>query len=251
MTALQKVFELLGDVEIDAIGHRVVHGGEYFKDSVISNSDIKQKIQELCELAPLHNPANLMWIEAVEKLLPHVPNVAVFDTAFHQTMEPHAYIYALPYEFYEKYKIRRYVFHRTSHKYVSQRAARILGKSLEELKIIVCHVWSLASVSAIDGGEVIDTSMGFTPLEWLNVEDIEHILNKKVVFWKFLACLVIWWISKRDILLDQGKKRLLWPFMSAKLWSIFERMLRCLMAVMRWFLLLAHFRILLVLERWS
>jgi acetate kinase len=176
--AMQKVLALLTHpehgvlkalTEIDAVGHRVVHGGEYYSDSVRFDEDVRGKVVELSELAPLHNPANLMGIEAVEHVLPGVPNIVVFDTAFHQTMEPTAYMYSLPYSYYEKYKIRRYGFHGTSHKYVSHRAAEILGKDIKDLKIIVCHVGNGASVSAIDGGKVIDTSMGFTPLEGLTM----------------------------------------------------------------------------------
>ena len=174
--ALKKILELLVDWtqgvlksldEIDAVGHRVVHGGEDFKQSAQVDADAKSKIENLIELAPLHNPANLMWITAVEEVLPGVPNVAVFDTAFHQTMEPTAYMYSIPYKYYEKYKIRRYGFHGTSHKYVAHRAAEMLGKPITDLKLIVCHVGNGASVSAINGGKVVDTSMGFTPLEWL------------------------------------------------------------------------------------
>lgn len=174
--ALKVVMDLLIDPkvwvissldEIDAVGHRVVHGWEEFKYSVLINDEVKGKIEELSALAPLHNPANLMGINAIESLLPWVPNIAVFDTAFHQTMEPSSYIYPIPYKFYEKYKIRRYGFHGTSHKYVSHRAAQILNKDIKDLKIIVCHVGNGASVSAIDWGKVIDTSMGFTPLEGL------------------------------------------------------------------------------------
>lgn len=174
--ALEKVLHLLIDSEygvienldeINAVWHRVVHGGEYFQDSTLIDDDVKIKLKELISLAPLHNPANIMWIEAVERVLPGVPNIGVFDTAFHQTMEPSSYIYPIPYKFYEKYKIRRYGFHWTSHKYVAHRAAEILGKDMSDLKMIVCHVWNGASVTAINWWKVIDTSMGFTPLEWL------------------------------------------------------------------------------------
>lgn len=153
--------------EINAVGHRVVHGWEDFKHSVLITPDVKQKISDLSALAPLHNPANLMWIDAIEVLLPGVPNIAVFDTAFHQTMEASSYIYPIPYKFYEKYKIRKYWFHGTSHKYVSHRAAEILNKDIKDLNVIVCHIWNGASVTAIKGGKVIDTSMWFTPLEGL------------------------------------------------------------------------------------
>jgi len=176
--AMQKVLALLTHpehgvlkalTEIDAVGHRVVHGGEYYSDSVRFDETVRGRVNELSELAPLHNPANLMGIEAVEHVLPGVPNIAVFDTAFHQTMEPTAYMYSIPYKYYEKYKIRRYGFHGTSHKYVSHRAAELLGKDIKDLKIIVCHVGNGASVSAIKYGKVIDTSMGFTPLEGLTM----------------------------------------------------------------------------------
>ena len=209
--AMQKVLALLTHpehgvlkelTEIDAVGHRVVHGGEYYSDSVRFDETVRGRVNELSELAPLHNPANLMGIEAVEHVLPGVPNIAVFDTAFHQTMEPTAYMYSIPYKYYEQYKIRRYGFHGTSHKYVSHRAAEILGKDIKDLKIIVCHVGNGASVSAIKYGKVIDTSMGFTPLEGLtmgtrsgdvdpaiisflmrkeglNVDQIDNILNKE------------------------------------------------------------------------
>jgi len=153
--------------EIGAVGHRVVHGGEYFSKSMIITPEVKEKLKELIPLAPLHNPANIMGIESVEEILPHVPNVAVFDTAFHQTMDPAAYIYPIPYSYYEKYKVRRYGFHGTSHAYVSQRAAEILGRESSELKTIVCHVGNGASVTAIQYGKVVDTSMGMTPLEGL------------------------------------------------------------------------------------
>ncbi|AJG40535.1 acetate kinase [Thermotoga sp. RQ7] len=153
--------------EIDAVGHRVVHGGEKFKESVFVNEEVIKAIEEVSPLAPLHNPANLMGIKAAMKLLPGVPNVAVFDTAFHQTIPQKAYLYAIPYEYYEKYRVRRYGFHGTSHRYVSKRAAEILGKKLEELKIITCHIGNGASIAAVKHGKCIDTSMGFTPLEGL------------------------------------------------------------------------------------
>lgn len=153
--------------EIAAVGHRVVHGGEKFASSVIITDEVKKAIEECSELAPLHNPPNLMGINACEEILPNVPMVGVFDTAFHQTMPKSSYLYALPYELYEKHKIRRYGFHGTSHKYVAQRAADILGKPLTELKLVTCHLGNGASVAAIDRGNSIDTSMGFTPLEGL------------------------------------------------------------------------------------
>ena len=153
--------------EISAVGHRVVHGGEFFSDSVVINKEVKDKIKECCDLAPLHNPANLIGIQACEELMPGTPMVAVFDTAFHQTMEPKSYLYAIPYELYQEYKIRKYGFHGTSHKYVSERAATMLGKNIEDLKIITCHLGNGASICAVQNGKSIDTSMGFTPLEGL------------------------------------------------------------------------------------
>lgn len=148
--------------EIDAIGHRVVHGGEYFDDSVLIDEDVISKLEELIELAPLHNPANILGIKTMMKLMPNKKNVAVFDTAFHQTMEKKAYMYALPYEDYEDLKVRKYGFHGTSHKYVSGRASEMLGK--KDSKIIVCHLGNGASISAVKNGKVVDTSMGLTPL---------------------------------------------------------------------------------------
>ena len=153
--------------EIDAVGHRVVHGGEKFAKSVVITDEVMQAIEECTPLAPLHNPANIIGIKACQELMPGVPMVAVFDTAFHQTMPPVAYTYALPYEYYEKDKVRRYGFHGTSHKYVSQRAADMLGKPIEQLKLISCHLGNGSSVTAIDGGKSVDTSMGFTPLAGL------------------------------------------------------------------------------------
>ena len=170
--ALNKVLNLLIDPEvwalkdlkeIDAVGHRMVHGGESFSKSTLITDEVKKTFKELTDLAPLHNPANLMGVEAVEKVLPWIPNVGVFDTAFHQTMKPENYLYALPYRRYEEYKIRRYGFHGTSHRYVSQRISEILGR--KDLKIITCHVGNWASISAIKNGEVVETSMGLTPLE--------------------------------------------------------------------------------------
>ena len=153
--------------EIDAVGHRIVHGGEKFASSVKITPEVIEGIRECNDLAPLHNPANLIGIEACMKLMPSVPMVGVFDTAFHQTMPPKAYLYGLPYEYYEKYKVRRYGFHGTSHDFVSKRAAEILGKKREDLKIIVCHLGNGASISAVDHGKSVDTSMGMTPLEGL------------------------------------------------------------------------------------
>ncbi len=153
--------------EIGAVGHRIVHGGEKFASSVLITPDVIKAIEEVSDLAPLHNPANLIGIHACEKIMPGVPMVAVFDTAFHQTMPPKAYMYGLPYEYYEKYKVRRYGFHGTSHDYVSKRAAEFLGKKREDLKIIVCHLGNGASISAVMNGKCVDTSMGLTPLEGL------------------------------------------------------------------------------------
>ena len=153
--------------EIDAVGHRVVHGGEKFAKSVLITNEVMAAIEECNPLAPLHNPANLTGIRACQKVMPGVPMVAVFDTAFHQTMPPAAYMYALPYEYYEKDKVRRYGFHGTSHKYVTQRAAEMLGKPIEELKLISCHLGNGSSIAAVDGGKSVDTSMGFTPLAGL------------------------------------------------------------------------------------
>ena len=153
--------------EINAVGHRVVHGGEDFAQSVIINDTVKKALGSCSQLAPLHNPANIIGIEACEAQLPNVPQIAVFDTSFHQTMPAKAYLYALPYEYYEKHKIRKYGFHGTSHRYVSQEAAKLLGKPIESLKLISCHLGNGASVCAIDGGKSVDTSMGLTPLEGL------------------------------------------------------------------------------------
>ena len=153
--------------EIDAVGHRVVHGGEKFAKSVLITDEVMAAIEECNPLAPLHNPANIIGIKACQALMPGTPMVAVFDTAFHQTMPPAAYMYALPYEYYEKDKVRRYGFHGTSHKYVAQRAAVMLGKPIEELKLISCHLGNGSSIAAVDGGKSVDTSMGFTPLAGL------------------------------------------------------------------------------------
>ncbi|MCI9656216.1 MAG: acetate kinase, partial [Lawsonibacter sp.] len=153
--------------EIDAVGHRVVHGGEKFAKSVLITGEVMAAIEECNPLAPLHNPANIIGIKACQALMPDTPMVAVFDTAFHQTMPAEAYMYALPYEYYEKDKVRRYGFHGTSHKYVTQRAAAMLGKPLEELKLISCHLGNGSSIAAVDGGKSVDTSMGFTPLAGL------------------------------------------------------------------------------------
>lgn len=153
--------------EIGAVGHRVVHAGEKYASSVLIDDDVIQALEECVELAPLHNPPNLLGIAACQELMPNTPMVGVFDTAFHQTMPPESYIYAIPYEYYLKHKIRRYGFHGTSHKYVAQRAADIMNCNLDDLKIITCHLGNGASVSAIKRGVCVDTSMGFTPLEGL------------------------------------------------------------------------------------
>lgn len=174
--AIKLVFEALTDQEhgvlqdvseIDAVGHRVVHAGEKFASSVLITEEVKEALRECIELAPLHNPPNITGIEACEKLMPNVKHVGVFDTAFHQTLPKVAYIYGLPYELYEKYGLRRYGFHGTSHKYVSLRAAKLLGKELSQLKLITCHLGNGASVAAVKYGKSVDTSMGFTPLEGL------------------------------------------------------------------------------------
>jgi len=188
--------------EIDAVGHRIVHGGEKFASSVIINDEVLKAIEECNDLAPLHNPANLIGINACSKLMPGVPQVAVFDTAFHQTMPAKAYLYGVPYDYYEQYKVRRYGFHGTSHDFVSNEAAKFLGKDRKDLKIIVCHLGNGASISAVMNGKSVDTSMGLTPLEGLimgtrsgdldpaivtflanklnvSAEEVLNILNKK------------------------------------------------------------------------
>ena len=153
--------------EIDAVGHRVVHGGEEFASSVLINQDVINKVIECSDLAPLHNPANLKGVRAMEALIPGIPQVAVFDTAFHQTMPDYAYMYGLPYEMYKKYGVRRYGFHGTSHRYVSRRACEILGVPYEDQKIITAHVGNGGSITAIKNGKSVDTSMGLTPVEGL------------------------------------------------------------------------------------
>ncbi len=151
--------------EISAVGHRVVHGGEHFTTSSLIDEDCMRAIEENASFAPLHNPANLMGIKACRTIMPDTPMVAVFDTSFHQTMPPKAFLYGLPFEYYRKLKVRRYGFHGTSHRYVSQRAAKMLGRKIEELKIITCHLGNGSSMCAVDGGKSVDTSMGMTPLE--------------------------------------------------------------------------------------
>lgn len=153
--------------EISAVGHRVLHGGQYYSDSIIVNEDVKKVIRDCFELGPLHNPANLIGIEACEAAMPGVPNVAVFDTAFGQSMPKKAYLYAIPYEYYEKYSIRRYGFHGTSHRFVSGEVLKFAGLDPEKGKVIVCHLGNGASISAVDGGKSVETSMGLTPLEGL------------------------------------------------------------------------------------
>ena len=153
--------------EINAVGHRVVHGGEKFASSVVIDDEVLKAIEECNDLAPLHNPANLIGINACRELMPGVPMVAVFDTAFHQTMPSKAYMYGLPYEYYEKYKVRRYGFHGTSHSFVSKRVAELVGKAYDETKTIVCHLGNGASICAVENGKSVDTSMGLTPLEGL------------------------------------------------------------------------------------
>ena len=188
--------------EIGAIGHRIVHGGEKFASSVVITDEVKKAVEECNELAPLHNPANLIGVEACEKLMPNTPMVGVFDTAFHQTMPEKAYMYGLPYEYYEKYKVRRYGFHGTSHSFVSKRAAEVMGRPYEDLKTIVCHLGNGSSVTAVMNGKSVDTSMGLTPLEGvvmgtrsgsidpaimefiaqkenMDIEGVMNVLNKK------------------------------------------------------------------------
>ncbi len=174
--AIQFVIDALTDAdtgvvkslsEISAVGHRVVHGGEKFASSVVITDEVKAAIEECNDLAPLHNPANLIGINACQELMPGTPMVAVFDTAFHQTMPEKAYMYGLPYEYYDKYKVRRYGFHGTSHSFVSKRAAELAGKPYDQVKTIVCHLGNGASICAVENGKSVDTSMGLTPLEWL------------------------------------------------------------------------------------
>lgn len=157
------VLKSLADIE--AVGHRVAHGGEYFNTSKLIDASVIEGIEKCCELAPLHNPANLLGIKAVETLMPNVPQVAVFDTSFHQTMPDYSYMYAIPYEYYSKYKIRRYGFHGTSHKFVAQKGAALAGLDFENSKIITCHLGNGGSVTAVMNGKSVDTSMGFTPVE--------------------------------------------------------------------------------------
>ena len=170
---------------IGAVGHRVVHGGENFSASVIINDDVLAAIRQNVPLAPLHNPANLMGIEACQKLMPNVPQVAVVDTAFHQTMPEKAFLYGVPYEWYTRLKVRRYGFHGTSHRFVAERAAQMLGKPLESLKLVTCHLGNGSSIAAVDGGKSVDTSMGLTPLEGVSMGtrsgDIDPAIIKYVM----------------------------------------------------------------------
>lgn len=171
--------------EIGAVGHRVVHGGENFTSSVVVDDEVKKAIEACSDLAPLHNPANLIGINACQELMPDTPMVVVFDTAFHQTMPKRAYMYGLPYEYYDKYKIRKYGFHGTSHSYVSKRAAEFMGRPYEELKLIVCHLGNGASLSAVMNGKCVDTSMGLTPLEGLMMGTRSGDIDPSVV--EFIA----------------------------------------------------------------
>lgn len=208
--AIQMVIDALVDkdygaiesmAEIGAVGHRVVHGAEYFTDSTIITEAVLKELEECTPLAPLHNPPNIIGINACRKVMPNTPMVAVFDTAFHQTMPAKAFMYALPYSCYEEDRIRKYGFHGTSHKYVSQEAVKVLGKPAEDLKIVTCHLGNGSSISAVDGGKCVDTSMGFTPLDGvpmgtrtgsmdpavmtylmnkgMTAEEIDNLVNKK------------------------------------------------------------------------
>lgn len=201
--AISRVIATLTDVkigvlksidEIDAIGHRVVHGGEYFFKSVLVDGEVEKRIEECIDLAPLHNPANLQGIKIFRKLLPDIPNVAVFDTAFHQTMPRVSYIYPLPYNLYNKYKIRRYGFHGTSHKYVAEQAAKKLGKPLSQCNLITCHLGNGCSVTAIQNGISIDTSMGFTPLEGLMMGTRSGDIDPYIV---------LYLMEKEDLTIDE------------------------------------------------
>lgn len=162
--AIDSVIQSLGEHKVDSIGHRAVHGGEYFTESILIDDKMLAKYKQCIDFAPLHNPANITGMEVCAELMPQTPQVAVFDTAFHQTMPEKAYLYAIPREMYEKHKVRRYGAHGTSHKYVAQETAKMLGKPLEELKLITCHLGGGSSITAIKHGKSIDTSMGFTPL---------------------------------------------------------------------------------------
>lgn len=190
--AISETLKLLTDKEhgcidsldaIDAVGHRVVHGGESFSQAVLINEETKEILDSLAELAPLHNPANVMGIRAAEKLMPQTPQVAVFDTAFHSTMPPHAYLYAIPFNLYQKHKVRRYGFHGTSHQYVTQRAAEMMGRDIKDLRIVSCHLGNGASIAAVSGGQSVDTSMGFTPLEGLMMGTRSGDIDPGAVFY--------------------------------------------------------------------
>ncbi|MCL2060042.1 MAG: acetate/propionate family kinase, partial [Oscillospiraceae bacterium] len=190
--AITQVIELLRDKEngvitdikeITAVGHRVVHGAEQFSDSTIIDEKVLDGIKACIEIAPLHNPPNIIGIEACMKMLPGTPNVAVFDTAFHQTMPQRAYLFALPYDYYEKYGIRKYGFHGTSHRYVASRAAEMLRRPLEELKIVTCHLGNGSSICAVDGGKSVETSMGYTPLDGLMMGTRCGSIDPAVVTW--------------------------------------------------------------------
>ncbi len=200
---LDEEYGVINDIdEIDAVGHRVLHGGEKFTESIIIDEEVVKIIEEYCDLGPLHNPHNLTGIRVCKKLMPDKPQVAVFDTSFHTTMPEKAYLYALPYEYYEKYKVKRYGFHGTSHRYVSRRCAQLMNRPYEELKIISCHLGNGASIAAVANGKCVDTSMGLTPLEGLvmgtrcgdidpaiikfimekeglTIEEMDKIMNKK------------------------------------------------------------------------
>ncbi len=214
--------------EIKGVGHRVVHGGEYFKEAVLITDDVIKKFEELSDLAPLHNPPNVAGIKAAIKLFPDVPHVAVLDTAFLQTLPDYAYLYAVPYEWYEKYKVRKYGFHGTSHYYVSRRAAQLLNKKAEDVNLITCHIGNGASITAIKQGKAIEHSMGFTPLEGLimgtrsgdidpaiiqyiarkeglTIDEIINILNKK----SGILGITGKYIDRRDILkaMEEGDYR--------------------------------------------
>jgi acetate kinase len=171
-----------GISEISAVGHRVVHGGETFVDSVLITDDVVAKLEKCISLAPLHNPANVTGIREARRIFPAIPHVAVFDTAFHQTLPPKAYLYALPYGLYETHKIRRYGFHGTSYRYVSHRAAGLLGKPLSKVKMIICHLGNGVSMAALDGGRSVDTSMGLTPLEGLIMGTRSGDVDPGVIF---------------------------------------------------------------------
>jgi acetate kinase len=175
---------VIADVsEISAVGHRVVHGAEQFSDSTVIDESVLNGIKDCIELAPLHNPPNIIGIEACEKLLPGTPNVAVFDTAFHQTMPKKAYLYALPYDYYQKHRIRKYGFHGTSHKYVAERVAMHLKRPLKELKVVTCHLGNGSSICAVDGGKSVETSMGYTPLDGLMMGTRCGSIDPAIVTW--------------------------------------------------------------------